>query len=469
MGRSQVGVALLLVVLCASAPIAGPVDWNAPRAKLVSDLKNQGPTSNNTINAVSDGGKYVVFHANSDYKFHLWLANTETGRLRRLTKSHNGAPLANKGPKHIYSSFSGGYAEITPDGRFVVFSSDYSNLVPADRNRASDVFVYDRVERHVALVSRNSDGDKANNHSWSPSISADGRFVAFESRATNLSPDNDDGVMDVYVRDRVTKTTTLVSTGSEGVGNRGSGLAGVSDDGNRVSFVSRATNLVENDTNRADDAFVRDIALGTTTRVSVKSDGGQMKPFVYDESASTYRDGAEELDISGDGEVVVFSSHANNLIPEDDNANVDIFVHEIETGLTERVSEPTGGGDAYRSEDVECGHNGQCFSFIENRDPSITSDGRFVYFISGAPLITNEDDDDHGTDEDVIVHDRVTGETILVSRKPDKKPAMSANFYPGTIAAGGGWVTYSANGKSIDGPKGDQDPNSDVFLQKLPD
>ena len=426
---------------------------------------------NNTVSAVSEGGKFVVFYAAGDYKSHLWLANTETGGLRRLTKSHNGRPLVKEGPKYIYSPFSGGSPEITPEGRYVAFSSTYSNLVPGDRNKASDIFVYDRVKRRMALVSRNSDGGKGNNQSWAPSISADGRYVAFESKASNLTPNNADGVADVYVKDRLTKTTTLVSTGPEGKGNKGSGLPGISDDGNRVSFLSKATNLVENDTNNAIDAFVRDIALGTTTRVSVTSNGGQMKPFVYDESGGTYRDGAEEPDISGDGEVVVFSSHADNLIPEDDNANVDIFVHEIDTGATERVSEPTGGGDAYREKDKSCGNNGQCFGFIQSREPSITYDGRFVYFISAAPLMTDEDRDETNfrSEEDAFVHDRLKDETVLVSRMPDGSVARVSNFYSGTIAPTGGWVTYGADRQALDGPGGDQDPNSDVFLQKLPD
>ena len=124
-GRRLGLVTLLFLALSTNAPIAGPTDWDAPRAKLVNNLKNQGRYTNNTVSAVSEAGKFVVYYAASDYKSHVWLANTETGRQRRLTKSYNGRPLAMKGPKYIYSPFSGRLPEITPDDRYVAFSSTY--------------------------------------------------------------------------------------------------------------------------------------------------------------------------------------------------------------------------------------------------------------------------------------------------------------------------------------------------------
>lgn len=130
------------------------------------------------------------------------------------------------------------------------------------------------------------------------------------------------------------------------------------------------------------------------------------------ESASTFRDGGEELDISSNGEVVVFSSHANALVPDDSNDNVDIFVHEIDSGRTARVSVRSDGGDAYRPGDKECGNNRECFTFIQSRDPSISGDGRFVYFLSASPLISDEDSDGPtGPEEDVFVHDLISGDT----------------------------------------------------------
>jgi Tol biopolymer transport system component len=474
-GRRKLGSVLLLVLLYAGAAAADPSgptgpQWDGPPAKWVSDIEHRIHFDYflNTSSDVSNDGKWVGFYTVNDSRGDLWLTNTETGKFRRITQSHNGKPLQVEGNKYSYGAFSGYGPAISANGRYLAFSSQYSNLVQYDNNKAADIFVYDRVKKETVLISRNSEGTKANQGSFAPSISADGRFIAFDSRATNLSPGDTGGGVDVYLKDRETKATTLVSVGPDGKGNRRSGHGDVSDDGTRVSFLSDATNLVESDTNRATDAFVRDLTTDETLRVSVDSEGNQLKPFVYAESASVYRDGAEELRISGNGQVVVYSSHANKLVPEDENDNVDIFVHEIDTGVTERVSEPTGGGDAYRPEDKECGNNGECFGFIQSWAPSISADGRLVYFISAAPLISDEDDDGASSEDDVFVHDRNTDETILISRRPNGEPAKSSNVYPGTIAPGGGWLTFTADSRMIDGHGGDQNVRSDVYLQELP-
>jgi hypothetical protein len=398
----------------------------------------------------------------------LFLADTARDTIVRIDRSFKGGRPTSEGVGRYNVAFSGGYPEITPDGRYVVFASAFSDLVPNDRNRTTDVFVYDRVERKTRLVGRSGTGVQADGASSQPTISADGHYVAFTSRATNLSDGDGAPGADVYVRDRVAATTTLVSVGVGGKGNRASGLPGISDDGKRISFLSHATDLVEDDTNDAMDAFVRDVASGSTVSVSVTSEGEQMEPFVYMESASTFRDGAGELDISSNGEVVVFSSHANGLVPDDSNDNVDIFVHEIDSGRTERVSVRSDGGDAYRPEDKECGNNGECFTFIQSHDPSISGDGRFVYFLSASPLISDEDSDGPmGPEEDVLVHDRISGDTLIVSRNRAGSPVRAWNFYPGTIAASGRWISFSADSRGIDGPGGDRDASSDVYLQEL--
>jgi hypothetical protein len=214
---------------------------------------------------------------------------------------------------------------------------------------------------------------------------------------------------------------------------------------------------------------VHDLGDHTTRRVSVTSSGEQLTPFEYCESASCFRDGAEEASISGNGEIVVFRSHANGLVPEDENQNVDIFTHELATGVTERVSEPTGGGEAYGTGTHSCGHNGQCFFNIASHTPSISYDADRVYFLSGAPGMTHVDDGEPrgGSDQDIFVHDRSTKVTQLVNRKPNGSWAYGANIYPGTISADGNWSTYSSDGHGI--VRGDLRGFDDVFLQRLDD
>jgi Tol biopolymer transport system component len=472
LGRLIVVVALVAVSCSHSGPRASTPEWDAPRARWVSDLgRHDRPYTYNTISAVSDSGRHVVFVSHvKDFPSRLFLAETKRGTIRRIDRSYKGGRPTSEGIGRYNTALEGGYPEITPEGRYVVFASPYSDLVRRDGNRATDVFVYDRVERRTRLVSRSSDGTQANGSSTDPTITADGRYVAFTSRATNLAPEDTTRSGDVYVRDMQKGTTTLVSVGLRGKGNRASGLPGISDDGSRISFLSRATNLVEGDTNAALDAFVRDVAESTTVRVSVTSEGEQLQSFVYAESASTYREGAGALDISGNGKVVVFASHVNGLVPEDSNDNVDIFVHEIDSGVTERVSVRSDGGDAYGPEDRECGNNGECFTFIESREPAISGDGRLVYFLSASPRISDEDaGGSSGPEEDVFVHDGISGDTVLVSRNPDGSPVRAWNFYPGSISANGTWITYSADSGKVDGPGGgDHDASSDVFLQELP-
>lgn len=228
------------------------------------------------------------------------------------------------------------------DGRFVVFMSSGDNLVDGDANGELDVFIRDRVMGVTELVSVSSSGEQGNGESHSPAVSADGRFVAFVSSASNLVPNDGNGHRDVFVRDRVTGETVRVSVstvGSEGDGASGYGRyvppsVAISADGRVVAFVSEATNLVAGDTNGTYDVFVRDSVTGVTDRVSVRSDGGQAN-------------GRSEFpSLSALGNVVTFASSATNLDPLDSNGVSDAFVRDRRTGVTERVSMADDGSQA---------------------------------------------------------------------------------------------------------------------------
>ena len=226
-------------------------------------------------------------------------------------------------------------------------------------------------------VSVASDGTQANDACGDASISADGRFVAFDSAASNLVPGDTNGHEDVFVHDRQTGQTTRVSVASDGTqGNDLSDYPSISGDRRFVAFESFASNLVPGDTNGYEDVFVHDRQTGQTSRVSVASDGTQ--------GNST----SEDPSIGGDGRFVAFESHASNLVPGDSNGSLDIFVHDRQTGLTTRVSVASDGtqSDSY------------------SRDPSISADGRFVAFQSQATNLVAGDTNDV---TDVFVHDRV--------------------------------------------------------------
>jgi Tol biopolymer transport system component len=163
---------------------------------------------------------------------------------------------------------------ISADGRFVAFASEATNLVPGDTNGFADIFVHDTVKGTIQRVSVASGGAQAvGGHSFYPSISADGRFVAFNSDATNLVPNDTNNSWDIFVHDRVTGTTRRVSAATGGAqADAGSARPSISADGRYVAFESGATNFVPDDTNDLTDIFVYDRERKSTTRVSVVTD-----------------------------------------------------------------------------------------------------------------------------------------------------------------------------------------------------
>jgi Tol biopolymer transport system component len=209
---------------------------------------------------------------------------------------------------------------ISADGRFVSLHSEANNLVPDDTNNAYDIFVHDRLTGETTRVNLDSEGNQANYYASAvSSISDNGRYVAFNTFASNLVPDDTNGVTDVFVHDRETGETTRVSLNSEGIeGNNVSAMPSISGDGRYVTFYSYATNLVPDDTNGYKDIFVYDRDTGETRRASVDSEGNEA-------NSSSHRPA-----ISADGSYVAFESFATNLVPEDTYSNYasnEIYAH----------------------------------------------------------------------------------------------------------------------------------------------
>lgn len=268
-------------------------------------------------------------------------------------------------------------------------------------------------------VSIDSVGAQANDASKRPSISNDGRFVAFESDANNLIIGDTNASTDIFVRDRQTGGVTRVSISSSGTeANEGSGGAAISGDGRYVAFVSDASNLVANDTNNTTDVFVRDRQLGTTIRISVSSSGEQANDL------SDY-----PLAISSDGRFVAFNSDANNLTANDTNEATDVFVHDNQTGATERVSVATDGTQANDS------------SYY----PSISANGQFVTFTSnGNNLVSG----DLNAKTDVFVRDRVGNTTTRVSVNSSGVEA-NQGAWEGAISGDGRFVAFSSKSTNL--------------------
>jgi len=256
---------------------------------------------------------------------------------------------------------SSSYASVSGDCGRVAFQSTATNLVAGDENRKSDIFVYDRGGASVSRVSVGAGGEEANGSSVTPSMSDDGRCVAFASAATNLWPGDTNGVNDIYVACDG-QITCRASVNSDGVeADAISFHPALSADGNIVAFKSEATNLVNDDFNRQPDVFVHDCAAGTTVRVSVSSSGREGNDISIPPT------------ISDDGTKVAFGSFASNLIVGTaTGGHSQIYVHDLMTGETFLISADADGNAANGSSpDIQ---------------PSITGDGEFVVFTS---LATN--------------------------------------------------------------------------------
>ena len=303
------------------------------------------------------------------------------------------------------------------DGRYVAFESAASNLVAGDTNGVSDVFLRDTVSGSTTRVSLGTGGVEANNWSLYPAISADGRYVAFYSWASNLVAGDNNGFWDVFVRDTLLGTTTRASLNSAGIeADLGGQEPSISGDGRYVAFASNATNLVGGDTNASYDIFVRDIVAGTTTRVSVAAGGAQAL------GGSTY------ASISGDGLHVAFRSVAANLVAGDTNGLADVFVRGLTPGgTTTRVSVGAGGGEG----------NGEAYSYA----PSISENGQFVTFSSNASNLVL--DDTNGV-YDVFRRDTApAGTTTRVSLDSLDRQANNDSFET-RICADGRYVAFTS-------------------------
>jgi Tol biopolymer transport system component len=309
---------------------------------------------------------------------------------------------------------------ISADGRYVAFASDATNLVTGDTNGVTDIFVRDLVKKTTTRVSVSSDGREGNKASYWPFISSDGRYVTFTSDADNLDVPDTNGAGDVFVHDKQTGETEMISRAEDGTaGNDLSFWSSISTDGRYIAFMSNATNLMPSDTNDSWDIFLRDRQTGQTSLVSTGYDGTQAN------SQSEYPV------ISADGRYVAFASDATNIVERDNNGYRDVFEYDRETRKTIRVSVASDGTQA------DAGT--QAFVI------SISADGQFVAFPS---LATNLVLNDTNKVWDIFVHDRDKGETIRVSVSSDGLQA-DAGSYGVSISPDGRWVTFGSNATNL--------------------
>jgi Tol biopolymer transport system component len=382
--------------------------------------------------SISAGGRFVSFtsaasnlvpddtNGNSDVFVH----DRDTAETTRISVSTEGAQ----------GDGGCGLSSISADGRFVAFASTSSNLVEGDTNGVNDVFVRDRQHGTTVRISVSSKGVQSDTASHTPAISDDGRFIAFESAATNLVPDSIYDVWDVYVHDRLTGETSRVSVSSSGAQSNGdSRWASISADGRHVSFTSSATTLVPGTPAFTTQVYVHDRQTGSTTRVSVNADG------------QAGNDISLQSSISADGRFIAFSSFATNLDPNDQTASEDVFVHDRQTGQTTLVSLSSSG------------EQGNSWSFR----PSISDDGRYVAFVSDA---SNLVPDDTNGRRDVFVRDRTAATTarVSVSSSGEEGNHNSGFFSAPSISGDGQHVAFESHASNL--VEDDTNGQPDIFV-----
>jgi hypothetical protein len=421
---------LLAALLCPAA--------HAVTTRRVSTTSNdvEATGGNSFASAVSGNGRLVAFSslatnldpADGNTLNDIYLKDTQTGQLTLVSRGANGVGNA-----------SSNLPQLSADGRFVAFVSAASNLVANDTNGTSDVFVYTVSTGALEIVSVSSTGAQANGASGAGScggncfsLSADGRFVAFESLATNLAALDIDTASDIFLRDRQTGTTTLVSqtsAGQLGSGSIGSNRPAISGNGQFVVFESSRV-LEASDTNNTGDIYLRNLSAGTTVRVNTSATG-----------AFTTSGFSARPSINNDGTIVAFRSVSNELVPNDNTSTTqrDIFVKNVSTGAIQRVQAPA----------VE--PNG------DSNELSLSGDGAVLYFHSAA---TNLIADDTNAVEDIFKRTVATGAIERVSLSTTGTQGSGASLFPksnndGTV------VTFESSAANL--VVSDTNARTDVF------
>ena len=366
---------------------------------------------------VSDNGRYVVFTSGADNfvpgdtnaVWDIFRHDLHTGATELVSESMvRGQP----------GNFRSLRPDVSADGRFVVFESNASDLVPGDTNGEPDIFIRDMVLGVTERISETPAGVQSQFGNHNPKITPDGRFVTFDTRSRLVFADAG-AVSDIYRFDRLLNQLDLVSVAPDGtLGNAGSEEAVISDDGQRIAFVSAASTLAEGDFNGDLDVLLKDMVAGTLTLVGTTAGGAQ---------GAGYSDGAA---ISGDGGTVAFISSAADLVPNDTNGKVDRFAKDIATGFVERINVRP---------------NGNQINQMAAGATTLSTDGNLVIFQSpSGALVPN---DTNGL-QDCFIRDRAAASTRRVNLTLAGEELQGFSNHP-SMSGDGNFICYQSQATGI--------------------
>jgi Tol biopolymer transport system component len=457
LSRTRVGTALAaatascLLVTAAGAGTAGAADAPSHTVRVSLGLGEANDASHNPV--VSRDGRWVAFTSNAsnlvkhdiNRKPDVFVRDTQSGKTMRIS-------VSSKGMQANDISFN---PAISDDGRYVAFDSFANNLVPGDLNRKGDVFVHDRRTGRTQRISNGVGGKESNGQSGFATMSGDGRYVAYESLATNLVPNQESPVSHLYLWDRTTGRTELIDRSPTGVpANGSSGDASLSRDGRFVAFSSSANNLAPGDSNQRDDVFVLDRRDSSVKRVSMNVLGFESN-------------GASGMpSISDDGQVVAFESLSSNLLSRD----LRMLDH---IGLLTGGENPHTAGDTNGASDIfvanlrestlqmasvsGTGEQGASNSY----GASLSADGTKVAFTSYAPNLAGKNAP--GGHTEVFVRDLKAAKTRMVSVDNAENAADDASSN-GAISADGNAVVFSSGARNL--VRDDHNQEYDIFIHR---
>ncbi len=358
----------------------------------------------------------------------IFVYNATTGQVNLVSVTGNGKPANGAS---VAPALAG-------EGRYVAFASQASDLVLDDSNQRWDIFVRDLVSGETSRVSVASDGSQANGDSFNPAISGDGRYVVFESDATNLVPGDTNGRRDIFLHDRSDGSTVRLTGAGDQQADGDSSLPAISDDGQWIVFESAATNLVDQDTNQVTDVFAWQRSTGALQRLSL------------DPSSQVQGNGPSSLAvIAGDGRYVAFRSFADNLVPGDSNATWDIFVYDLQADKMELATITQDGGQADPA---------LLFPDAPQTRPAISADGRFVAFQSDAANLVAGDTNGQ---VDIFVRDLAARTTQRASITASGNQTNGHSFFP-LLSGDGGTLAFLSQASNL--VAGDSNGFVDGFL-----
>lgn len=430
-----------MVLIIDSSHVSATVPYIAERVNLTPSGTQTASGNVQAAPVLSQDGRYIAFATSSsdivasdtNSRPDIFVRDRKVGSTVRANLSSTGAeiPTGFFTPAGSSDSF-----KMSANGRFIVFASADASVTAGDTNGKIDIFLRDLSSNTTEMISTTPTGGQLNDDSKVGDISADGRYIVFTSAANNVVPGDVNNREDVFVRDRKQSTTTLISKTNVGVtGNKASIKPAISCDGSYIAFASDATDLVAGDTNGQQDIFLADrITGGTVTNITL--------------GANNFSLGGGSIDISCNGETIVFESRASNLVPNDTNGGNDIFAYSMVSGIIQRVNLDSMGNQ------TSAGVSGLPSSAV------VDFSGRYVVFQStDSNLVVG----DTNSQQDVFLRDVVEGTTQIVSKRNSATQTTQISFYP-AISLNGREVVFASGDTGY--VSGDTNSTEDIFVSK---